>query len=524
MRTATRNVEKTQITLRLSRAAIAGALALLSAGAIAAWGGATSGGANAAAAPKSITVAWASKMDALDPDIGFANQALAAFHLIGGNLYEIRANGKTVPGLAQSGTASANGLKWTFRLRAGLKFSDGKPLTSADVKATIDRAKADKSNGYAGLFAPITSVTAPDPQTAIFNLSRKYPSLPTILAEPEFLIMPKAGLAKGKSFFSAPISAGPYKLVKWGGGNDSTYALNTNYWGPKPLISEIRYTTIADFNSRLSQLQSGQIDAAVDLPPSVLKQLGSGGKVHAEVVSVYGFASLNMWLAKAPLNNANVRKAISLAIDRGRIVKDVWDGQITAMSSFWPPSMDGFDKSASVARDVAGAKKLLAGTPCASGCTLKMQYTDSYAASEQSALIIQSNLNEIGIKTQLVKLENAIWFNNMYNGKYQLSVSNLYDYANVPDGMIAYGVLKDGGLNANYSGWNSAAAAKQSQTAIVSSGAARAAALDGINKAFVKDQPYATLTTYGVVFASRLDKSLVSLTPAEFIEVKRQGT
>ena len=125
----------------------------------------------------------------------------------------------------------------------------------------------------------------------------------------------------------------------------------------------------------------------------------------------------------------------------------------------------------------------------------------SYAASEQSALIIQSNLNEIGIKTQLVKLENAIWFNNMYNGTYQLSVSNLYDYANVPDGMVAYGVLKDGGLNANYSGWDSAAAAKLSQTAIVSSGPARAAALAGINQVFLKDQPFATLKTYGVVFA-----------------------
>ena len=59
-------------------------------------------------------------------------------------------------------------------------------------------------------------MTAPDAQTAVFNLSRKYPSLPTILAEPEFMIMPKAGLAKGKSFFSAPVSAGPYKLVKLG--------------------------------------------------------------------------------------------------------------------------------------------------------------------------------------------------------------------------------------------------------------------------------------------------------------------
>ena len=128
MGTTRRNGDKTRITGRLCGAATA-AHSCSSRPEPSPWGGTTSGTAHAATAPKSITVAWASKMDALDPDIGFANQALSAFHLIGGNLYEIRADGKTVPGLAQSGEASANGLEWTFHLRAGLRFSDGTPLT-----------------------------------------------------------------------------------------------------------------------------------------------------------------------------------------------------------------------------------------------------------------------------------------------------------------------------------------------------------------------------------------------------------
>ena len=483
----------------------------------------TSTGAASTPAPATATVAWAAQIDGLDPDNGFANQALAAFHLIGGNLYDINAAGKTVPGLASSGSVSSDQTTWTFKLRPGLKFSDGSPLTSADVKATIDRSKADKANGYAGLFAPITSVDAPSPQTVVFHVSRPYPSLPTVLGEPEFLIMPSAGLAQGKSFFKKPISAGPYSLQSWGGGGDSTYVVNPNYWGPRPVIKTLKFTTIPDFNSRLAQLQSGQIQSVVDLPPSVLPQLTGNSAISAGVVQIYGFNVLNMLNTKAPLNNLNLRKAISLAIDRQKIVQDVWSGQNTAYAGFWPPTMDGYDSSISTAQDIAQAKQLVANSPCASGCTLKMQYTDSFPSSEQIALIIQSNLNQIGIKTQLVKLENAIWFNNMYNGKYQLSVSNLYDYANVPDGMVAYAIDPAGGLNSNYSGWDSKAAIAAGQQAMISSGSARDTALANVNKEFLKDQPYATLNTYAVVFATRLPKDLITLTASEFIDVKTAG-
>jgi len=476
-------------------------------------------GSSSTPAPASATIAWAAQIDGLDPLTGFANQALAAMHLYGGYLYDINSDGKTVPGLAASSTTSSDGLTWTFKLRPGLKFSDGSALTSADVKATIDRAKADKANGYAGLFAPIKSVQAPDPQTAIFQLTRPYTSLPTVLGEPEFMILPTSGLSQGKSFFNKPVSAGAYMLESWNG-NDSSYVVNPNYWGPKPLIKTIDFTTITDFNSRLSQLQSGQVQAVVDLPPSVLPQLQGSSAISARVVQIYGFGVLNMFIKKPPLDNLNLRKAISLAIDRAKIAKDVWNGQNTAYAGFWPPTMDGYDQSISTAQDLTEAKKLVADSPCAGGCTLKMQYTDSYPSSGQTALIIQSNLNQIGIKTQLVSLDNAVWFNNMYNGTYQLSVSNLYDYANVPDGMVAYAIDPAGGLNANYSGWDSKAAIAAGNDAIVSSGSARSDALAKVNQEFLKDQPYATINTYAVVFASRLPKDLVTLTASEFVDVK----
>jgi len=493
--------------------------------ALTAWGGSSSASSSASSktisvsAPASVTVAWAAKIDALDPLIGFANQSLSVFNLIGGNLYELHGNGKLLNGLALSGKQAANQLSWTFVLRPDLKFSDGSALTASDVVATIERDKKDPANGYAGLFAPISRVTASGSRTVVFHLSRVYPSLPTILAEPEFMIMPKSGLAKGTSFFKAPVSAGEYKLVSWGGGNNSTFVVNKYFWGPKPLIKTIHYTTITDFNSRLSQLESGQIQAVVDLPPSVLTELKAYPQIHADVQQIYGFDSLNMWDKKAPLNNVNLRKAISLAINRKELVNTVWGGKTKPMVGFWPPTMSGYDPNLPVAQNLAKAKKLLAKTPCAKGCTLKLEYTDAFSGSSEVALIINSNLNQIGIKTQIVDLNSGVWFNDLLHGTYQLSVSNLYDYANVPDGMIAYGVLPSGGLNANYSGWSSPAAVKLGEGAIVSSGAKRAADLSGINQVFLQDQPFATTMTYCVVFASRVPASLLSLTSAEFVQV-----
>jgi ABC-type transport system substrate-binding protein len=478
-----------------------------------------------AEAPSTITVGFGAKILTLDPDLALGTHDLAALHLIGGYLYELRAGGKVVPSLAEDASTSSDGLTWTFKLRSGLKFSDGTDLTSADVKATIERSLSDKSNGYIGLVNPIKSVDAPDPQTAVFHLNRPYPSLPTVLAEPALMIMPKAGLAQGKSFFDAPISAGPYKLQSWGGGNDSTYVVNDLYWGPKPLVKTLHFTTIEDFNTRLAQVKSGQLNMAVDLPPSLIPQLQSTSGLQWSLVPIYGFATLNMWDGNAPLNNVNVRKAISLAVDRNQLNQVIWGGKAQIMSDFWPPSMTGFDPNISTARDVNKAKQLLAGTPCANGCTLTLEYSPSVlSCSDQGALIVAQNLKDIGINIKLAKLEYTIWSDHQVNGKYELALAFLYDYVDIPDGMLAYGFTKAGGLNANFSGWTSKAADAAALKAIESSGDARTAALADVNRIFAAEQPYATLANANYLVAQNLPTNLLSLEPSGFVEIGREGT
>jgi peptide/nickel transport system substrate-binding protein len=473
--------------------------------------------ATSAAAPSQLTIAFPAKIITLDPDLAVDTTSLAAVHLINGTLYEIQA-GKTVPGLASAGSPSTDGLTWTLTLRPALKFSDGSPLTAADVKATLDRAMSDKANIYPGLFVPIKSVAAPSPTQVVFNLKYPYPSLPTILGEPALMIMPATGIAKGSAFYNAPISAGPFKLTSWGGADNASFAANPYYWGPKPLVPTVNFTTVTDFNTRLAQVRSGQIDMAIDLPPSLLPQI-SGNGVTGTAVPIYGFISLVPNNTRPPFNNVGVRKAMSAVLDRPKINQIVWDGKNTSIAGFWPSNFPGYDPSIPVAPNVAAAKADLAGTPCQNGCSTTLAYDAAFGWTDQTALIVQNDLAQIGIKATLEKVENATFINNVFKGDFDTIITNLYDYANIPDGMLAYGATAAGGLYANYSRYSSPEMDAAATAVVRATPDQRAPLLANIEKIFAKDQPYANLSNYDLIIASRQPSSIVNLDSAGFVEV-----
>jgi ABC-type transport system substrate-binding protein len=467
------------------------------------------------------TVGFPGKLLTLDPDQAIDTGSLAALHLIGGNLYEFDSDGKVHLGLAAKGTESADHLSWTLALRPDLTFSDGTPLTASDVKATFDRATADKANAYAGVIAEIKAVTAPSPSTVVIDLKHPNPSLPTVLAEPGMMILPAKGIAKGASFFDAPVSAGPYRLSSWGGGPTAQFARNDSYVGAKPAVENVTFQTIPDYNTRLAQVQAGQIDFAVDLPPSLLAHIS--GNVHGDAVAQYGFIKLVPRNDVAPLDQRGIRVAISKAVDRQQINDVVWLGKNRPIADFWPSTMAGYDPNVSTAQDLDGARKALAGTACEHGCTLELLYNTGFAWTAPTALVIQSNLEKIGIKLKLAATDGATYFQRSSKGKFQMSLGFLSDYADIPDGMAAYGLETNGGLDAGFSGFSNPEMDAAIRHADQSSGAERDAALAQINTLFDQMRPYATLLDYALVTASRVPADLIRLSPAGFVEIGREG-
>jgi peptide/nickel transport system substrate-binding protein len=469
---------------------------------------------SASAAP--VTIAFSSKIQTLDPAIAVNFPDQAALHLIGGNLFRLSTNHR-YPGLASSYSISSDGLTWTFVLRKGLRFTNGMPLTSKDVEASFDRAHADKSNANLAEFLPIVSVSAPNPLTVVIKMNRRYSSLPTILGGPPWAIFP-ASLINTKGFFNHPISDGEYVLSSWGGSNTATFTVNKAFWGPKPTVPSISFETNPDPNSALAEVESGQLDIAFGLPPNLLSQTHSPAK--SEVTTMYGEEVMTMRGATAPLSQQKLRVAISDALDRSQMSQVIYGGKVAPIKGYWPSSMNGYDPAISSAQDLSAAKQEIAGTSCAHGCQLTLQYCSSaYPEQGSEALIIQSNLAQIGVKVKLENLDPSTYFNVFSTYKFQLLLYPLYDFQNVPDGYLGFSLVYDGGQEAAYTGLSIPAIETQAHEIVVSSGATRAKDLLKLNQLFVEYSPFATLTDEALIWATRLPPSEIHVSSSAFIDV-----
>lgn len=498
--------------------------------ALSACGGGTSSSKGTSAqtghAPSTVVVAFPSKINTLDPNEGYTLQAVNAIGLFGEGLYEFRygTGSSPEPGLAASSTTSSNGLTWTFKLRPDLKFSDGTPLTSADVKATLDRSRKNQNNTLLFETTPFKSIAAPSQNTVVIHLKDPYPSLKTILAESGFAILPASAFKQPASYMDHPISAGPYKVQSFNGGDNSTYVVNPYYWGRKPAIKTVKFETIPDVNATVNELESGQIDFAADLPMSVQPQM-TGGNLSSKLQQLYGFYGLTMNNNKPPFNDVRVRKAVSLAIDREQLNKIVWRGEGVPLNSFWPSTMHGYNKSDSTARDTAKAKALLAGTACAKGCTVELDTSPSNGPwASQAAAIIASNLADIGIKANVTSLSETTFNNNVYSHQSYsgLATTFIYDYANIPDGMLEYCALPGSFFASFYSGWKNPALASAVAKARTATGASQPAALQAIDDLYQKDQPYAILETANAFSAQRVSSKYIDLEPTFQVEIARK--
>ncbi len=474
-----------------------------------------------AAVPSTVTIGLTLKVSNLDPDLAVEPSNLDALHLIGGTLTELPGKGGPVtPGLAKTWKVAANGLTVTFNLRSGLRFSDGSPLGAADVIASYRHFLSDKGNVNAGLLAPIKTVTAKG-QTIVFKLKTPYPSFTTVVGEPTFPIFPAKGIAAIKQFLKMPISAGPYKISAWNGSN-ITLVRNPNYVGAKPVVQTIKFTTVIDPNTRVVQLRGGQIDIADNLPGSVIPQLT--GKIRPVVTPIYGGVYLYVNNRRAPLNDSRVRRAISLAMDRQQINSIAFAGKSKPMDSFFPSTMGCCHQSAPpINRDVAKAKALLVGTPCASGCKVKLMLRNGLDYADRAGVVVQQDLKAIGIDASIEQVDPSVAGKAEGDGTFDLEVNGLNDYVDIPDGMLTYGVISTGGINALFSGYKSKAMDTAALKAISSQGGARKAALVQVEKIYAKDMPFVPLVNLALITGTRLASDVVYVGTTSFYEVQRQG-
>jgi peptide/nickel transport system substrate-binding protein len=451
-------------------AALVAVVGLSVLGATAAATGARAGG--AADTPKhggSITIARIEDSQSFDKTTVFQNESIWLTEQIMEPLYIAANNGKTLkPWLATSYKESKDGLTYTFTLRKGVKFSTGKPMTSADVKFSIDDARAQAKTGWGYLDAAIKSVTAPNPSTVVFHLKYKWAPFVADIALFANGIIPKNFNGETRAqFYKHPIGTGPFMWDKRVVGQSVTFKRNPHYWQKgKPYLDSVTWTFVTDENTRELQLRGNQIQVD-EFPPfnSIAKLQKTSG------VKMYLFPStrtdyLDMNEQYPPLKDVHVRRAISYAIDRNAIIKSILFGHGQPANSFLPPQVPFYDaKSPGLQFDAAKAKAEMAKSKYKNGFKVTMLVGTGQQVENAIGQILQSALKPLGIDVTFKQEDTSTEFQDIEKQKYQLAFSYwTMDIAD-PDELVTFAIDPAGGAHSFYTSYDNPAVVKLSHQA-----------------------------------------------------------
>ncbi|MBV2359096.1 ABC transporter substrate-binding protein [Thalassococcus sp. CAU 1522] len=324
--------------------------------------------------------------------------------------------GAVVPGLASGWDISDDGLTYTFTLRDGVTFHDGSTMDSADVKFSLDRARAeDSANAQKALFAGIADVATPDPQTVVVTLSQPDGNFLFNMAWGDAVIVAPESIDAIKQ---TPIGTGPFRFVEWKQGDSITLTQNSAYWGDKPALTDATFKFISDPTAAFAAMMAQDIDAFAGYPaPENLPQFEGDPRFKVLVGSTEGETILSINNKMPPLDNPLVRKAIAHAIDRQAIIDGAMFGLGTPIGThFAPHNPDYVDLTGNSVHDPELAKSLLAeaGLPDGFTTTLKLP-PPSYA--RRGGEIIAAQLRAVGIQTEITNLEWAQWLEEVFRGK-----------------------------------------------------------------------------------------------------------
>jgi peptide/nickel transport system substrate-binding protein len=345
-----------------------------------------------------------------------------------------------VPELASDVKTAPDGLSVTFTLRDGVKFHNGKLLTSSDVKYTFDQlllpdSPSPKSPSFfegAGDARQsfITSIDAPDARTVVFHLRKPWLELFSNLIP--IGIIPEGTFAAQEQ---QPVGTGPYKFTSRNAAQQFTdMAAFEDYWEGAPAIKNLRVRVILDAGTQQAGLLSGEVDVAANTALTPDTYVGLAKNPSLQVVQSPGanVQYLTMNTESEQLKDPRVRQAIACAIDREGIIKNLLSGQARIAHSILPPESWAYSEGKVYPYDPAQSKKLLddAGLPDPDGDGARMRFdkplvfkiSATNAVGRQTATVIQNALHDVGVPVNIETLEDNTMRDQVQKGQFDLTM------------------------------------------------------------------------------------------------------
>ena len=358
--------------------------------------------ASPAAAQGTLKVAIPSNVNTFDPAKTKIGEEYIVNFLVYSGLTELEA-GKAKPDLAESWTASDDQKTWTFKLRKGVKFHDGREFDSEDAKATIARVM-DKATGSVARvnFDIVSSIDTPDKYTIVFHLKISYSGFADILGDRQVRIVPKDKL---DSIASKPDGTGPFEFVDYKPGDRIELKKNPNYYHAGiPKLDEIVFRIMPETAARVAAIDTGAVDMIWDLPPEVIDELKKNSKITLNSVATSTWDGLIMNAAQKPYDDVRVRRAVSLAIDKKALVELALFGNGSATHTMIPPSNAYYDSALPIKTDIPQAKKLLAEAGYPNGFETTIYVPSGRPTRERLGVGAAEMLKAIGVKVDIQRV------------------------------------------------------------------------------------------------------------------------
>jgi peptide/nickel transport system substrate-binding protein len=385
-----------------------------------------------AAGGGTLTIASTSDIDNYDPHW---NQLISFKTLVGHNIFDyltdLDADMQVVPLLAESWEISDDGTVYTFKLREGAMFHNGRPLTAEDVVYSFNRV-TDQETIFANKMDPVESIEALDDYTVQFTL--KAPWAPFLS---DLTLIAIVGEDTEAQLQTEPIGSGPFRFVEWLPNDQIVLEKNPDYdVEGVPKLDGIVIKILPDQPVALTNLEAGSVDAVYDVPAAQADRFkGRDDFVIQTPKASNSLFLLEMAIAKyEPLQDARVRKALAMCLDKETINQNVYFGQAGPQWSSLPKSSWAHIEPAEIPYDPDGAQALLAEAGYTDGFDLTVKIITGVGVMENLTTIWQDCLGKIGVNLEIEVEELSTWLDHYVGRDYQ-TIANWMNVQDDPHSM-----------------------------------------------------------------------------------------
>ncbi|MFD0354534.1 ABC transporter substrate-binding protein [Streptomyces sp. NPDC127110] len=370
----------------------------------------------AASPADSAVVGIATEPESLSPLLGYGKDGNSK---IFDGLLTHDADMKLKPALAEAlPEVSADGRTYTYKLRQGVKFSDGEPFTAKDVEFTYRTILDPKTNNASRTeLDAVESVTAQGADKVVFTL--KYPYAPfaerTVLPIAPEHIAGRQDVNSGE-FTTKPVGTGPYLLTGWSKGEKITFRANPHYWGGEPAVKKFTMAVVKDDDVRATRLRAGELDAAI-LPPNLARGFAQDKARKTFAAKTFDYRNVTLPTHHPVTGDVAVRRALDIAVDRQAMVDKLLDDAGKAAYGPVPTDSRWFTPGTERPYDLERAKQILDEAGWKTGgdgirakdgvrASFPLWYTSGDKIRQDHALAFASDAKKAGIE---VKTEAGTW-------------------------------------------------------------------------------------------------------------------